>query len=164
MLYFAIWQHCSTTPMRKTSHSRMTGYVFCQTNTKSCQITNSIMQILLTKMVPKFCNIVFFKRFTLTMNPILLVILKLIQAKFKILKWGGRPPQKWKWGGLCPYGPPASATYGSWSNFFFCNGLLRQIFKSLQTRLLNGVAGILFQIGSRSPDNQVIELRRFTLQ
>jgi len=45
-------------------------------------------------MVPKFCNIVFFKRFTLTMNPILLVILKLIQAKFKILKWGGRPPQK----------------------------------------------------------------------
>jgi len=47
--------------------------VFCQTITKSCQITNNVVEIL-----PKFYSIFFIKRFTSTMEPILIVLLKLI--------------------------------------------------------------------------------------
>jgi len=56
--------------------------VFCQTFTKSCQITNNTDKILQN---------FFIKRFTLTMDPILTVLLRLIRQNSKV---GGRPPQK----------------------------------------------------------------------
>jgi len=47
--------------------------VFCQTITKSCQITNNILLIILTK----YGNIVLIKRFNFTMDPTLNVLLQL---------------------------------------------------------------------------------------
>jgi len=41
--------------------------VFCQTFTKTCQITNNMLQVIL----PKYCKVFLIKRFTLTMDPIL---------------------------------------------------------------------------------------------
>jgi len=52
-------------------------------------ITNNVDKIL-----PKFCNMFFIKRFTLIMDPILIVLLKIIYAKFDIKKWRGQVPQK----------------------------------------------------------------------
>ena len=54
--------------------------VFCQTITKSYQITDNIDKIL-----PKFCNIFFIKRFTFTMAPIVFMSLNLFRqnSKFK---------------------------------------------------------------------------------
>ena len=45
------------------------------------------------------------------MDPILIVLLKIIQAKFEIQKWGARPPEKYKWGPSPVRLPPGSATY-----------------------------------------------------
>jgi len=57
---------------RQTVHG-----VFCQTITESCwihcQIRNKILEIISTK----FCNTSFIKRFALTLDPILLVLLKI---------------------------------------------------------------------------------------
>ena len=47
--------------------------------TKSCLITNNIDKIL-----PYLCNIFFITQFNLTMDPIPIVLLKLIYAKFEI--------------------------------------------------------------------------------
>ena len=49
------------------------------------------------------------KQFTLTLNPILIVLLKAILAKFKVLKWGGQVPPE-KGGGPRHMQLPSSAT------------------------------------------------------
>jgi len=74
-LYETIWRHCSTPQMQQASHSRVPDCArcFCQTITKSCKIANNIDKIL-----PKFCNIFFIKRFTFSMTPIVFRLLKLI--------------------------------------------------------------------------------------
>ena len=48
------------------------------------------------------------KWFNLTMDPILIVLLKLIQTKFESEKWGVKPPRN-KSGGLRPMPPPPSS-------------------------------------------------------
>jgi len=67
---------------------RQTMYgVFCQTIIKSCQIHCQIAKYIINnidKVLPKFCNIFFIKRFTLTLNPILIV--SGVRRKFS---WGG---------------------------------------------------------------------------
>jgi len=94
---------------RQTVHG-----VFCQTITESCrnhyQIRNNIDQIL-----SKFCNIFCIKRFALTLDPMLIVLIQLTifgqNSKFK--SGGGKAPPEMKVGGLGPYGPSSSATYAS---------------------------------------------------
>ena len=65
-------------------------------------LTNNIDKIL-----PKFCNIFFVNRFISTLDPKLIVLLKLISAKIRIQTWGIQSPQKIKLGEpLGPCGPP----------------------------------------------------------
>ena len=67
--------------------------VFCQTFAKSCQITNNILQIIMQNTGKTLQNF-FIKGFTLTMDPIPTVLLRLIRQNSKHKKWGARPPQK----------------------------------------------------------------------
>ena len=84
--------------------------VFCQTITKSYQITDDMLKIISTKYWPKFCNVFFIKRFTLSLDPILIVLLKL--TIFRQKSGEAMPTQKYKWGSRGPCGPPGSTTYG----------------------------------------------------
>ena len=59
--------------------------VFCQTFTKSCQITNNTGKILQN---------FFIQRFTLTMDPILTVLLRLIRQNSKFESGGQAHPEK----------------------------------------------------------------------
>jgi len=71
--------------------------VFCQTIMKSCQIHYQFyIRNNIDKILPKFCNIFFIKQFTLTLNSILIVLLKLtIFRKNSKFKSGVQaPPQK----------------------------------------------------------------------
>ena len=54
-------------------------------NYKTC-IANNI-----AKTLPIICKFIFIERFILTMDPVLIVLLKLIQAKFEMWTWGPRP-------------------------------------------------------------------------
>jgi len=69
--------------------------VFCQTITKSyqinCHITNKVRNII-EKILPKFCNDFFIKHFTLSLYPILIVLLKL--TIFRQKSGGLGPPRK----------------------------------------------------------------------
>ena len=81
----------STVQQHKCGEQSIAGWqtvhgAFCQTITKSCQITNNIWEIISTK----FCNVFFIERFTLSLDPILRVLLKLKVSK---QKRGGRPPE-----------------------------------------------------------------------
>jgi len=59
--------------------------VFFQIITKSCQITTKKYTTKnIDKILPNLCNIFFIKQFNLTMDPVLIVLLTLIYAKFEI--------------------------------------------------------------------------------
>jgi len=78
--------------------------VFCLIFTKSCQIhcqiTNNISEILMSKDWQNF----FIERFSLSMDPILIVLLRLFRQNSKF-KSGGQAPSEKKWGPR-PIRPP----------------------------------------------------------
>jgi len=74
--------------------------VFCQTLRNPAKLHN-ILQIILTK----FCNILFIKRFSLTMNPILIVLLNIFRQNSKV-KNGGQAPSETNVGWPRPMRPP----------------------------------------------------------
>ena len=84
--------------------------VFCQTMTKSCQIHCQLQYVKnnIDNILQKFCNVFFIKRFTLILDPILIVLLKLTIFRQKS---GGPGPPEIKVGGLGPCSPLSSATY-----------------------------------------------------
>jgi len=75
VLYYTIWQHCSTTPLRKAGHSTVTDCARCilPHNYESCQIRQIHLQII-DKILLKFRNISFIELFNLTMDPLLIVL------------------------------------------------------------------------------------------
>ena len=96
--------------------------VFCQTFAKSCQITNNILQIIMQNTGKTLQNF-FIKGFTLTMDPIPTVLLRLFRQNSKHKKWGARPPQK-KVGGLGPCGPPVPPPMVLWLQLFCSRAIL----------------------------------------
>jgi len=59
-----------------TTGDRLCG-VFCQTIMKSCQITNNMLEISSRKYCQNSATCFFIKRFTLSLDPILIVLLQL---------------------------------------------------------------------------------------
>ena len=93
VLYYTIWQHCSTTPMRQAIHSKATDCAWCilPNNYESCRITNVRNNI--DKILPIVCNVFFIERFTLSLDPILIVFLKLAVSRQKS-GWPAPPEMK----------------------------------------------------------------------
>ena len=104
----AKWHHfcekfCCLTPSGNTVQQHQRGKqsiagwqtvhsVFCQTISKSCQITNNMFETISKKYCQNSATFFFSERFTLSLDPIQIVLLKL--TIFRQKSGVARPPQK----------------------------------------------------------------------
>jgi len=97
VLCYIIWRHCSIATMQLAIHSRVTDCARCMLPNNYAIVPNSLpnyneyVRNNINEILPNFCNIFFFERFTLSMDPILIVLLKLTIFRQKS---GGATPMQ----------------------------------------------------------------------